>query len=188
MQAAYLQLARLLELITVALALDGTGSREEDIFALAVDILLPMCKPSDGVIVDHRLPRARHIGYRHRLGFANVDYDVLGPNTFLAWQVVSLTSSSDGKQETHLEAALLRMFTTPAEEARGFDTEAADLLGSAIEQASSIRCLVLFFLLFGGLFLCLGHTLDTSAFGFNVSGNGREVAFFKLGDFHAVKL
>jgi len=53
METMYLQLARLLELITVALALDGAGSRKEDVFALAIDILLPMCKPSDSVVVDH---------------------------------------------------------------------------------------------------------------------------------------
>ena len=53
LETIYLQLARLLELITVALALDGTGSREENVFALAVDILLPMCKPSDSVVVDY---------------------------------------------------------------------------------------------------------------------------------------
>lgn len=53
METIYLQLARLLELIAVALALDGAGSRKEDVFALAVDILLPMRKPSDSVVVDH---------------------------------------------------------------------------------------------------------------------------------------
>ncbi len=80
------------------------------------------------------------------------------------------------------------MFTTPAEEARGFDTEVADFLGSAVEQASSIRRFVLFLLLLGGLLLCLGHTLDTSALGFNVSRYRRKIAFFKRGDFHGITL
>lgn len=53
LETIHLQLARLLELITVTLALDGAGSRKEDVFALAVDILLPMCKPSDSVVVDY---------------------------------------------------------------------------------------------------------------------------------------
>ena len=80
------------------------------------------------------------------------------------------------------------MLTTPTEEARGFDTEVADFLGSAVEQASSIWRFVLFLLLLGGLFLWPGHTPDISAFGFDVSSNRREVAFFKRGDFHDVML
>jgi hypothetical protein len=52
-ETTYLQLACLLELITIALALDGAGSRKEDVFALAVDILFPMREPSDSVVVDH---------------------------------------------------------------------------------------------------------------------------------------
>lgn len=53
LETIYLQLAGLLELITVALALDGAGSCKEDVFALAIDILFPMCKPSDRVVVDY---------------------------------------------------------------------------------------------------------------------------------------
>lgn len=80
------------------------------------------------------------------------------------------------------------MFTTPAEEARRFDTEVADFLGSAVEQASSIRRFVLFLLLLGGLLLRLGHTLDASSFGFNVSSNRRKITFFELDDFHGITL
>ena len=94
MDVTDLQLARFLELITVAFTFDGASSREEDVLAVAVDIFLPMRKPSDGVVVDHRLPRTRNIGYRHGFTFANVDYDVLGPNTFLEWPVFSVTSGA----------------------------------------------------------------------------------------------
>ena len=80
------------------------------------------------------------------------------------------------------------MLTTPAEEAGGFNTEVANFLRSAVEQARSIRRFVLFLLLLGSLLLWLGHTLDTSAFGLDVSSDRRKVAFFKLDDFHTVTL
>lgn len=44
---------------------------------IAVDVFGPIGQPSDCLIMNNLLPLARHIWYRDRDAFANVDRDVL---------------------------------------------------------------------------------------------------------------
>ena len=72
-----LQLARLLELVHIALALERTARREEDVFVVAIDVLNPRRKPSDGVVVDDLFPVATDVGLRHGSVLADVDRNIL---------------------------------------------------------------------------------------------------------------
>lgn len=60
------KISGLLELVSVTLSLPGTSSRQEHIFDLLVDILLPRREPGNGIVMLHPLPFAGNVGYRYR--------------------------------------------------------------------------------------------------------------------------
>jgi hypothetical protein len=63
------KISGLLELVSVTLSLPGTSSRQEHIFDLLVDILLPRSEPGNGIVMLHPLPFAGNVGYRDRSVF-----------------------------------------------------------------------------------------------------------------------
>ena len=79
-----LQLARLLELLHVALALERAASREEDILVVLIDVLRPRRQPRHGLVVNDLLPFARNVRRRDRSSLTNVDSHILRTNTELA--------------------------------------------------------------------------------------------------------
>ena len=76
---AYLELARLFELVHVALTFERTTRSEEDVFVVAVDVLNPSREPSNGVIMEDILPLAANIGHGYGRILANVDRDIFRP-------------------------------------------------------------------------------------------------------------
>ena len=78
-----LQLARLLELLHVALALERAASREEDILVVLIDVLRPRRQPRHGLVVLDALPLPRHVGHGYGGILADVEDDVLRPHTML---------------------------------------------------------------------------------------------------------
>ena len=74
---AYNKFPGLFKLASITLPLPRTGSRQEDIFDLLVDILLPGSEPGDGIIMLNRPPLSRNVGYWHRCVFREVERDVL---------------------------------------------------------------------------------------------------------------
>lgn len=83
MCCTYLELARLLELVHIALALERAARREEDVFVVAIDVLNPRRKPSDGVVVDDLLPVTANVRLRYGGVLADVDRDILRTYTEL---------------------------------------------------------------------------------------------------------
>lgn len=85
---AYLELARLLELVHVTLTLERTASSEEDVFVVAIDILDPRREPSDGLVVNDFLPVATDVRDRYRRFLADVDGDIF--RTYSKLQAISV--------------------------------------------------------------------------------------------------
>lgn len=71
-----LELASFLELIPVALALQGAARSKEDVLVVAVDVLNPVRQPGYRIVVHDFLPLARHVRYWDGNIFADVDGDV----------------------------------------------------------------------------------------------------------------
>jgi len=79
----YLQFTRLLELGHVTLPLEGTTGGEENILVVLIDVLDPVGKPGDRVVVDYLFPRSGDVGLRNGLMLADVNRDVLRADAFL---------------------------------------------------------------------------------------------------------
>ena len=79
----YLQFARLLELGHITLPLEGATGGEENIFVVLVDVLDPVGKPGDRVVVDHLFPRSRDVRFRDGLVLPDVNCNVLRTDAFL---------------------------------------------------------------------------------------------------------
>ena len=78
-----LELACLLELHHVALALERTASGEENVLVVPVHVLDPIREPGDRLVVHDLLPLARHVGLGDRDALADVDGNVLRVNSEL---------------------------------------------------------------------------------------------------------
>jgi hypothetical protein len=66
----------LFKLASITLSLPRTGSRQENIFDLLIDVLLPSSKPGNGVIVLNRPPLSRNVRYWYRGVFREIERDV----------------------------------------------------------------------------------------------------------------
>ena len=75
-RSPYLKLAGFFEFLHVTLTLQGTSGSKEDIFRVAVDILLPVGEPSDSIIINDLAPFARHVRSRNRRALPNIESDV----------------------------------------------------------------------------------------------------------------
>jgi hypothetical protein len=73
---AYDKFPGLFELASITLSLPRTGSRQENIFDLLIDVLLPSSKPSDGIIVLYSPPLSRNVGYWYRGVFREIERNV----------------------------------------------------------------------------------------------------------------
>ena len=65
------------------MSLEGTAGGEENILVVLVDVLDPVGKPSDRVVVDHLFPRSIYVRFRDGLMLTNVDRDILRTDAFL---------------------------------------------------------------------------------------------------------
>lgn len=111
-----LELAGLLKLLEVGLALDSTVGGQHDVLVVAVDVLLPHGKPGGLVVVLDRLP-SMTLGRLGHLGvLADVDGDLLG-------------------QDALLDSSRLGMLATATEEAGRFDAGVAYLFFPPIPLA-----------------------------------------------------
>lgn len=90
------EFARLFKLGPITLSLPRTRCSEEDVLGLIVDVLFPVCKPGDCLVMLDRLPLAGDIWNRYRRVLANVDNDILWP-------------------QAELESTFLRVLTTTTE-------------------------------------------------------------------------
>ena len=63
--------------------LERTAGGEENILVVLVDILDPIGKPGDRVVVDHLFPRSGGVGFRDGLVLSDVDRDILRTDAFL---------------------------------------------------------------------------------------------------------
>lgn len=111
-----LELAGLLKLLEIGLALDSAVGGQHDVLVVAVDVLLPHGKPSGLVVVLDRLPsmalgRVGHLGL-----LADVDGNLLG-------------------QDALLDSSRLGVFATATKKAGRFDAEIADLFLPSIPLA-----------------------------------------------------
>ena len=79
----YLQFARLFKLGHITLALERTSGGEENILVVLIDVLDPIGKPGNRVIVDHLFPRSRDVRFRDMLMLTNVNRDIFRTNAFL---------------------------------------------------------------------------------------------------------
>lgn len=57
---------------------------------IAIDILRPVCKPSDGLIVNDLLPLAWHIRFRDGNTFTDVQCDVFRAHAVLVEGILSI--------------------------------------------------------------------------------------------------
>ena len=89
----YLQFARLFELGHITLPLEGTTGSEENILVVLVNVLDPVGKPCDRVVVDYLFPRSRGVGFGDGLMLTDVDRDVLRADAFLG------TETLDGRHK-----------------------------------------------------------------------------------------
>ena len=80
---AHLEGARLFKLFQVRLALERRAGREEDVFDVPVDVLLPGREPGDVVVVHDVLPLVALRRLRDRRVLADVDRDLFGPDAGL---------------------------------------------------------------------------------------------------------
>lgn len=79
----HLQFARLFKLGHVALSLERASCSEENVLVVLVDVLDPIGKPSDGVVVDHLFPRSSNVRLRDGLMLTNVNRYVFRTDTVL---------------------------------------------------------------------------------------------------------
>lgn len=78
-----LELARLFELLHVALALERAACGQEHVLVIAVDVLSPGREPSHSVVVYDLLPFPWHIRLWCGYALTNIDRDVLGSHSVL---------------------------------------------------------------------------------------------------------
>lgn len=126
----HLQLTRLLKFLHVALALERTAGREEDVLVVAVDVLHPVRQPSDGVVVHNVFPLPRYIGSGHGRVFPDVDGDVLRAQTML--HDASAWLRTTHPRWIYLKRALLGVVTTSTEQTWRLDAEVANLLFTTV--------------------------------------------------------
>jgi hypothetical protein len=91
---AYDKFPGLLKLASITLSLPRTGSRQEDIFNLLIDILLPCSKPGNGIIVLNRPPLSRNVGYWYRGVFREIERDVFWAKSVFQCTLLWVFSSS----------------------------------------------------------------------------------------------
>jgi hypothetical protein len=65
------------------LPLERTAGGEENILVVLIDVLDPISKPGNRVIVDYLFPRSRNIRFRDRLMLSDVNRDILRTDAFL---------------------------------------------------------------------------------------------------------
>lgn len=101
----HLEVARLLKLLEVALALEGRSGGEEDVLDVAVDVLLPRREPRHLVVVDDVLPAVAGRSWRDGDALADVDRDLLGADARLfkrdeedASQLTALPREDDAEE------------------------------------------------------------------------------------------
>jgi hypothetical protein len=73
---AYDKFPGLFKLASITLSFPCTSSRQEDVFNLLVDILLPSSKPGDGIVVLNSPPLSRNVGYWYRSVFREIKCNV----------------------------------------------------------------------------------------------------------------
>ena len=91
---AYNKFPGLFKLASITLSLPRTGSRQEDIFNLLIDVLLPRSKPGDRVIVLNRPPLSRNVGYWYRCVLREVECDVFWAKSVFQCTLLWVFSSS----------------------------------------------------------------------------------------------
>jgi len=69
------------------LPLEGTAGGEENILVVLVDVLDPVGKPGDRVVVDYLFPRSRDVRLRDGLVLPDVNRDILRTDAFLGAEV-----------------------------------------------------------------------------------------------------
>lgn len=79
-----------------------------------IDILDPIGKPSNRVVVDDLFPRSRGVGLRNRLMLTDVNRDIFRTNAFLGTET-SDEWSARNKMRKDLEGAFLGMFASTSE-------------------------------------------------------------------------
>ena len=77
-----------------------------------VDVLSPICEPSNSVVMCHGFPVARDVGNRDGCRFTNVNGDILRPDAQLPFYV---NSGPIELFSRYLESAFLRMISSTSE-------------------------------------------------------------------------
>ena len=152
-----LQLAGLLVLLPVLLALELGRRVEHDVLDLVLDVLRPGRQPRHRVVVLDLLPAVSLRGFGHVRVLGAVNDDVL-------WH------------HPALELALLGVLPAAAEQARGLSAEVADLLLVSVDSAESVLGLDGVVLLLLSLLLLLGAALALLRHFFEVLVDLGEVA------------
>lgn len=60
-----------------------------------IDVLDPVGKPGDRIVVDDLLPRSGDVGFRNGLMLTDVNRDILGANTSLRTEVSDWRDTQD---------------------------------------------------------------------------------------------
>ena len=79
-----------------------------------VDVLDPIGKPGNRVVVDHLFPRSRGVGLGNRLMLTDVNRDIFRTNTFLGAET-SDEWGARNKMRKDLEGPFLGMFASTSE-------------------------------------------------------------------------
>ena len=74
---SHLELASTFKLVAITLALDRARCCQEDVFAIAVDVLFPMSEPGHGIVVLNRLPFARNTRDWRLFTLSDIDNNIL---------------------------------------------------------------------------------------------------------------
>lgn len=107
-----------------------------------VDVLDPIGKPGDRVIVNHLFPRSRSVRFRDGLMLTDVDCDILGTDAFLGEDTSGEWDMEDWTWKD-LEGSFLGMFAPTSEQTRRFNAEVSNLLLATVKQTVSVRSLEL---------------------------------------------
>ena len=114
------------------MTLEGTAGSEENILVTLVDVLDPIGKPGNCIVVDHLFPRSRCVRFRDRLMLTNVDRDILRTDAVLGvmasdgWDIQNWTWKD-------LEGSFLGMFASTSEQTGRFNAEVSNLLLATVE-------------------------------------------------------
>ena len=63
--------------------LEGTTGGEKNVLVVLVDVLNPVGKPGDRIVVDHLFPRSRYVRFRDGFVLTDINRDILRTDTFL---------------------------------------------------------------------------------------------------------